>query len=123
MGRVFNDVRGSLRQGGCASMTWFSLGIDPLLRYLEKRLQGILVSSLPVLGPVLHGDKMPLPPLEERFKLMAYCDDVKPAVSTMLVLFLRSLLDVIFTETLHLKNVSCLHYEGGKAHSNRKTFP
>ena len=83
MGRVFNDVRGSLRQGGCASMTWFSLGIDPLLRYLEKRLQGILVTSLPVLGPVLHGDKMPLPPLEERFKLMAYCDDVKPAVSTM----------------------------------------
>ena len=32
MGSVFLDVRGSLRQGGCASMEWFAFGIDPLLR-------------------------------------------------------------------------------------------
>ena len=63
-------------------MQWFGFGIDPLLRYLEKRLQGILVASLPVLGPVQQGEKL-LPNLEERFKLMAYCDDVKPSVSTM----------------------------------------
>ena len=83
LGRVFLDRRGSLRQGGCASMQWFGFGIDPLLRYLERRLLGILVSSLPVLGPVQPGMVMPLPPLEERFKLMAYCDDVKPSVTSM----------------------------------------
>ena len=83
LGRVFHDRRGSLRQGGCASMEWFSFGIDPLLRYLERRLQGILISSLPVLGPSPKDERHPLPPLEERFKLMAYCDDVKPAITTM----------------------------------------
>ena len=83
LGRVFQDRRGSLRQGGCASMEWFSFGIDPLLRYLDRRLQGILISSLPVLGPASKDDRYPLPPLEERFKLMAYCEDVKPGISTM----------------------------------------
>lgn len=52
LGRVFLDMRGSLRQGGCASMQWFGFGIDPLLRYLDRRLKGILITSLPVLGPV-----------------------------------------------------------------------
>ena len=83
LGRVFPDKRGSLRQGGCASMDWFSFGIDPLLRYLDKRLMGILIASLPVSGPSLEGEMVPLPPLEERFKLMAYCDDVKPSITTM----------------------------------------
>ena len=83
LGRVLVDLRGSLRQGGCASMEWFSFGIDPLLRYLDRRLQGIVITSIPMLGPVLKGEKMPLPQLEERFKLMAYCDDVKPSVTSM----------------------------------------
>ena len=83
MGQVFLDARGSLRQGGCASMEWFAFGIDPLLRYLEGRLQGIVIHSLPVLGPTLQHEAMPLPPMEERFKLMAYCDDVKPSVTNM----------------------------------------
>ena len=83
LGRVFLDKRGSLRQGGCASMEWFAFGIDPLLRYLEKRLTGILITSLPVLGPSLQGEVRPLPQLEERYKLMAYCDDVKPSVTSM----------------------------------------
>ena len=39
LGKVFQDKRGSLRQGGLASMEWFAFGIDPLLRYLDKRLQ------------------------------------------------------------------------------------
>ena len=80
-GRVLLDKRGSLRQGGCASMEWFCFGIDPLIRYLEKRLQGIVISSIPVLGPVLQGETMPIAPLEERFKLIAYCDDVKPSIT------------------------------------------
>ena len=83
LGRAFPDKRGSLRQGGCASMDWFSFGIDPLIRYLERKLQGILISSLPVSGPALLGDRTSLPPLEERFKLMAYCDDIKPSITTM----------------------------------------
>ena len=83
LGRVFHDRRGSLRQGGCASMEWFGFGIDPLLRYLERRLKGIVITSQPLLGPSLPGEPVPLPPLEDRFKLMAYCDDVKPSVTSM----------------------------------------
>ena len=64
-------------------MEWFCFGIDPLVRYLERRLQGILISSLPVLGPSAQGEVHPLPPLEDRFRLMAYCDDIKPSISTM----------------------------------------
>ena len=83
VGRVFEDKRGSLRQGDCGSMDRFAFGIDPLLRYLEKRSQGILVNTLPVSGPSKLGDPTPLPPMKERFKLMAYCDDVNPSISTM----------------------------------------
>ena len=54
-----------------------------LVRYLDKRLQGILISSLPVSGPSLQGEFCPLPPMEERFKLMAYCDDIKPSITSM----------------------------------------
>ena len=58
LGRVFHDRRGSLRQGGCASMEWFGFGIDPLLRYLDRRLKGILITSQPLLGPSLPGIKL-----------------------------------------------------------------
>ena len=81
--RVFQDRRGSIRQGGCASMDWFSFGIDPLLRYLSGRLQGILIATVTLQGPSLPGDPVPLPPMEDRFKLMAFCDDVKPAIPSM----------------------------------------
>ena len=63
-------------------MHLFSHGIDPLLCYLEKRLKGILISSLPVQGPVLHGEP-PLQPCEERYKVIGYADDVKPAITCM----------------------------------------
>ena len=53
-GKAVKNVRLSLRQGDLPSMHFFSYGIDPLLTYLDRRLQGILVSSLPVLGPVCH---------------------------------------------------------------------
>ena len=51
LGRVFQDKRESLRQ-------LFAFGIDPLLRYLDMRLQGILITSIPIMGPVLQGQKM-----------------------------------------------------------------
>ena len=80
-------------------MEWFSFGIDPLLMHLEKRLKGILLTSLPVLGPSLPGDKVPLPPLEERFKLMAYCDDVKPSVISMSEFFIIDQACSLFEES------------------------
>ena len=72
----------SLRQGDLPSMHLFSFGIDPVLVYLEKRLQGILISSLPLHGPVLLGSPS-LGHLEERYKVIGYADDIKPAITTM----------------------------------------
>ena len=81
-GKVVRNVRLSLRQGDLPSMHFFSYGIDPLLVFLEKRLQGIMISSIPVHGPVLAGHPKLLP-LEERYKVVGYADDVKPAITTM----------------------------------------
>ena len=78
------NKRLSLRQGDVPSMFFFAYGIDPLINYLENRLSGILISSLPVLGPVHEGSPSPtLPPLEERYRVVSYADDLKPAVTTM----------------------------------------
>ena len=63
-------------------MELFSFGIDPLLCYLERVLIGIHIASVPVLGPrLLHAP--PLPPHEQRYKVIGYADDVKPAITTM----------------------------------------
>ena len=78
--QALKDIRGSLRQGGAGSMEWFAFGIDPLLIFLERNLSGIPVSSLQVEGPANEGKSYPLPPLVEKFKVMAFCDDVKPAI-------------------------------------------
>ena len=83
LGRVIHNVRLSIRQGDKASMEWFTYGIDPIISYLEKRLQGILIHSMPVLGPLPSPPSPPLPPKELRYKLIAYCDDVKPAITSM----------------------------------------
>ena len=64
-------------------MEWFAFGIDPLLSFLDRHLTGIPIYSLPVLGPSNQGESFPLPPLEERFKAVAYCDDVKPAICSL----------------------------------------
>ena len=64
----------------CASMQWFAVGIDPLLKYLERRLDGIPIIKRPVVGPANFGEEFPQP-IEEKFILMAYCDDVKPSIT------------------------------------------
>ena len=79
-GRVLLDKTGSLRHGGCASFERFCFGIVHLIIYLEKRLQGILLYSLPVHGPVLQGQH--LPPLETRYKVQGYLDDCIPAITS-----------------------------------------
>ena len=81
-GKAVKNIRMSLRQGDLPSMHLFSFGIDPVLAYLEKRLQGILISSLPLHGPVLLGSPS-LGLLEERYKVIGYADDIKPAITSM----------------------------------------
>ena len=83
-GKCVENRRLSLRQGDVPSMFFFAYGIDPLITYLEHRLVGILITSLPVLGPVAEGSPSPtLPHFEERYKVVSYADDLKPAVVTM----------------------------------------
>ena len=62
-------------------MTFFAFGIDPLITYLERRLVGILITSIPVFGPPdLFGETVPV---EERYKVISYADDLKPAVTSI----------------------------------------
>ena len=83
-GRAIPNHRGSLRQGDVPSMFWFAVGIDPLINYLEKRLKGIPIISLPVSGPApQHERSSTLEPVQQVFKLIAYADDVKPAITSM----------------------------------------
>ena len=87
LGRNIPNIRGSLRQGDRPSMFWFAVGIDPLLVFLERRLKGIPLISLPVLGPVTETASQAvspcLPPLEQSYKIVAYADDVKPSITSM----------------------------------------
>ena len=63
-------------------MAWFSFAIDPLLLYLAKRLSGIPICRLPSSGPkTVVG--IPPEPVEERYLVFGYADDVKPSVATM----------------------------------------
>jgi hypothetical protein len=81
-GAAVKNVRLTLRQGDIPSMELFSFGIDPLLCLLERVLQGILICSIPVLGPKpQHGP--PPPPVELRYKVIGYADDSKPAITSM----------------------------------------
>ena len=85
-------------------MVWFAVGIDPLLIYLEKRLTGIPITSLPVLGPSLENTPNP-PPLHQSYKVVAYADDVKPSICSMQEFFLVdnacALLERAFGVKLH----------------------
>ena len=83
MGTTIPNIRESIRQRDKASMEWFCYGIDPVITYLEKRLSGILIHSIPVQGPLPYPTSSPIPSQELRYKVIAYCDDVKPAVTSM----------------------------------------
>ena len=116
-GRCIKNTRLSIRQGDKFAMELFSYGMDPILGYLEKRLKGILIHSIPIQGPILSHNHhqstqiansypppnistlpnlptMPtqiepdqplnsLPPLETRYILYAFCDDLKPAITNL----------------------------------------
>ena len=81
-GNPIQNLRGSLRQGCPGSMGWFSLAIDPLLLLLERKLQGIQICSLPVLGPSEQHQPR-LSPIEERYTVYGLAYDVKASVSCM----------------------------------------
>ena len=83
VGKAISNNRLSLRQGDRPSGIWFCFGIDPLLIYLQNRLSGILIHTLPVHGPAQPDQVAPLPPLETRYKVLGYLDDCKPAITTM----------------------------------------
>lgn len=81
-GAAVQNIRLTLRQGDVPSMELFSFSIDPLLVLLECSLEGILISSVPLLGPRIQDDP-PLPQLELRYKVIGYADDSKPAITSM----------------------------------------
>ena len=81
-GAAVENIRLTLRQGDVPSMELFSFGIDPLLVLLERTLKGILISSVPVLGPSPQYGPPPSP-IELRYKVIGYADDSKPAITTM----------------------------------------
>ena len=54
-----------------------------MVSYLETRLAGIVIHSLPVLGPAEEGQPSLLRPQELRYKVQEYLDDCKPAITSM----------------------------------------
>ena len=75
-------IRRCVRQGAPPSMLLFLYNIDPVIVYLERRLTGILLYRLPVVGPVLPGQEA-LPMLEDKYTIKGYADDLKPAIKSM----------------------------------------
>ena len=74
-GKCIENKRLSLWQGDVPSMFFFAYGIDPLITYLDRRLPGILICSLPVHGPVLKSSSSPtLQRLKERSWVVSYAD-------------------------------------------------
>ena len=52
--------------------------------YLEKRLTGIQIASLPIHGPTEETSASPtLQQTQQLYKVVAYADDVKPSITSM----------------------------------------
>ena len=67
-GRSICNTRMSVRQGDKFSMGLFSFGMNPILAYLQKRLTGILIHSIPRQGP-LQAPAPPPPHAPARFQV------------------------------------------------------
>ena len=79
--KKIENIRMTLRQGDGPSTVWYGYGIDPLLNYLEKRLQGITLQTITKFGPMEQGKQKKLEKVKDRYILMGYCDDLKPAIT------------------------------------------
>ena len=124
-GKAIPNLRGTLSQGCPSSMNWFSIGIDPLLVYLERTLQGILIYSLPTAGPRLRNGRKP-EVVEERYKVYGLADDVKPAVTTMAEFFLvdeAAALAAGSTGTPPPASARCCPWADGRTPCSRRTSP
>ena len=66
-GKCVKNTRQSIRQGDKFAMELFSFGMDPILGYLEKRLQRIIIHSIPVHGPVMIPRLLPIDTSTQRF--------------------------------------------------------
>ena len=74
----------SLRQGDIPSIFFFAFGIDPLITFLERRLKGIHITSFPQEGPTIKDSPVQrLPDVEERYRVVSYADDLKPAITSL----------------------------------------
>ena len=128
LGRSVRNSRLTIRQGDKFAMELFTFGMDPILIYLEKRLKGIVVHSLPVQGPMplnavtqppapLPQPNLPglsalpsppepeqcseatMPPLVTKYILTAYCDDLKPAITDIYEFHLVERVMTIFEQS------------------------
>ena len=59
-GRNIENKHLLIRQGDKNAMELFSYGIDPIIDYLEKRLEGITIYSMPRIGPALQQEQQQL---------------------------------------------------------------
>ena len=84
-GKSVKNVRLFLKQGDLPSVHLFSYGIDPLLSFLEKRLKAILISSVPVQGPVDVNN------ITSSVKSWLYADQLIKPVEMVISIMLNSL--------------------------------
>ena len=82
LGKSYENKRWSIRQGDRPSSTLFCYGIDPHLDWLDRRLHGIPVYSMPAPGPALEAAQFPIK-VTENFCVIGYIDDIKPAITSM----------------------------------------
>lgn len=88
-------VKRCVRQGAPSSMLLFLYNMDPAVVHLENRLQGITLYQMPVLGPVRPGEPALLP-IEEKYKVKGYADDLKPVVKSMVEFLLLDAILALF---------------------------
>ena len=73
--------RKNIRQGDRTSTILFAFGIDPLLGFLSKRLQGHVYHKLAAAGPN-HPLFGPPRPVEAKLKVIGFVDDLKGVITS-----------------------------------------
>ena len=81
--KAIKNILVTLSQGCPSSKNW----INPFLIYMERRLHGILIHSLPTAGPKLRNGLKP-GRVDEHYKVYGLTDNAKPTVSIMAEFFL-----------------------------------
>ena len=95
-GRCFLNIRWSIRQGDRPSSILFCFGLDPHLDWLENMLTGI---------PIYENQLCMSNQSKELYKLIAYVDDVKPAITSFSLLGARR--ELLQGKTCQLTTLFC----------------